>query len=973
MPKIPFYVPYGYDEEQNYDSKEGLIEKLLDESQKNDEKEFEDIDSLSGSVTSDLVASAAYDKDLNSIIFYNASNEPISTVSMSDITVSGLIEEAYYDKDTKKIIIKFENGDEIQIDVADIVDITEAGDGLVIEDGIMKVKVDESSEDFISVSADGVKIDGINSAITDAVAEETERAEAAEAGLQDAIDAEADRAIAQEATLSALISSETSRAQGAEATLQTNIDNEVSRAQGAEGVLQIGLTNEINRAQGAESALDEKIDGEISRAQGAESDLQNAIDAEVTRAQGVESGLQANITAEATRATAAEQAIDGKVDAEATRAQGAETAIDAKVDAEITRAEAAESGLQADVTAEVTRATAAEEALQDAIDAEVTRAQGAETTIDAKVDAEIARAEAAESGLQTDIAAEVTRATAAEEALQDAIEDVSGKIDNAVSDVVYDDSAKTITFSDFNGNIVAEIDTTDFVKDGMIDNVEVITSGGTSYLVITWNTTAGKEQTWINIGDIFEADNYYTKDETSSSTEIADAITAVEAEITAAIAALDFTDSAVEGQYVSAVNEANGVISVTRADVSKATLNDYVSVYDSAEFSAITEDEPDVITSGDTINQAFNKIENIITRDEGVIASALVDLDNRIEAADTEISAVSESVAAETTRAQGAESGLQTAITAEVTRATDAESGLQADITAEATRAQGVEGNLSTAIDAESTRAQGVESGLQASINDEVARATAAESGLQANITAEATRAQGVESGLQADITAEETRATGAEDYISGQVDTLVASAAYDSSAKTITLFNLTGGTASTIDTTDFVKDGMIDSVEILTTGSTSYLVITWNTAAGKEQTTLNIGDLFEADNYYQKSETSSSTQIADAIDALDYTDTAVTGQYVSGVNETNGVISVARGNVADATLNGFESVFDSAQYSGATISESNKIVDTDTIKQALNKIEAMTADNEFVFTQTIIDLAQKIDDLTSRVEALES
>ena len=253
MPKIPFYVPYDYYEEQGYDSKEGLIEELLDESQKNDEKEFSDIDALSGSVSSGLVASAEYDKDSNSLVLYNASDEPISTVSLSAITVSGLIVEAYYDKTTKKIIIKFENGDEIQIDVTDIVDISEAGDGLVVEDDIMKVKIDESSDGFISVSADGVKVDGINSAITDAVAEETARAEAAESGLQASIEAEEVRASAQESALTTLISDEIVRATGAEDTLDGKIDDEIARAEAAEETLADNIEAEAARAQSAET------------------------------------------------------------------------------------------------------------------------------------------------------------------------------------------------------------------------------------------------------------------------------------------------------------------------------------------------------------------------------------------------------------------------------------------------------------------------------------------------------------------------------------------------------------------------------------------------------------------------------------------------------------------------------------------------------------------------------------------------
>ena len=79
--------------------------------------------------------------------------------------------------------------------------------------------------------------------------------------------------------------------------------------------------------------------------------------------------------------------------------------------------------------------------------------------------------------------------------------------------VEYDSSAKTITF--YNGDTEkAFIDTTDFVIDGMIDSVSIETLSGASYLVIVWNTDAGKEEVDIPIADIFDASNYYTKDET---------------------------------------------------------------------------------------------------------------------------------------------------------------------------------------------------------------------------------------------------------------------------------------------------------------------------------------------------------------------------------------------------------------------------------------------------------------------------
>jgi hypothetical protein len=79
--------------------------------------------------------------------------------------------------------------------------------------------------------------------------------------------------------------------------------------------------------------------------------------------------------------------------------------------------------------------------------------------------------------------------------------------------VFYDKNAKKINFygKSTTGSVLGEIDTTDFVKDGMIDSVELVEASGNTYLRITWNTDAGKDVTDLNLGDIFDADNYYTK------------------------------------------------------------------------------------------------------------------------------------------------------------------------------------------------------------------------------------------------------------------------------------------------------------------------------------------------------------------------------------------------------------------------------------------------------------------------------
>lgn len=90
-------------------------------------------------------------------------------------------------------------------------------------------------------------------------------------------------------------------------------------------------------------------------------------------------------------------------------------------------------------------------------------------------------------------------------------------------DVVYDSQSKRINFysgGKTTGTVKAYIDATDFIKDGMVDTVEVktIQSGGTdvTVLAITFNADAGKQEIDIPISQIFDANNYYTTAQTQA-------------------------------------------------------------------------------------------------------------------------------------------------------------------------------------------------------------------------------------------------------------------------------------------------------------------------------------------------------------------------------------------------------------------------------------------------------------------------
>ena len=83
----------------------------------------------------------------------------------------------------------------------------------------------------------------------------------------------------------------------------------------------------------------------------------------------------------------------------------------------------------------------------------------------------------------------------------------------------------------------------------------------------------------------------------------------------------------------------------------------------------------------------------------------------------------------------------------------------------------------------------------------------------------------------------------------------LVATAQYNSTDKTIEFYNAAGTKLNTdIDATAFIKDGMVDDVEI----TNDKLVISFNTDSGKEDIEIPISDIFDASNYYTKSQVDS-------------------------------------------------------------------------------------------------------------------
>lgn len=103
---------------------------------------------------------------------------------------------------------------------------------------------------------------------------------------------------------------------------------------------------------------------------------------------------------------------------------------------------------------------------------------------------------------------------------------------------------------------------------------------------------------------------------------------------------------------------------------------------------------------------------------------------------------------------------------------------------------------------------------------------------------------------------------------VSGYAD----SVQYNTSSKYVEFYH--GGTGGTkvyeFDASPFLIDGMVESVVItsVTSGGSEVTVleITWNSAAGGQVTDIPLNEIFDASNYYTKSETSGKTEIANAL-----------------------------------------------------------------------------------------------------------
>ena len=199
-------------------------------------------------------------------------------------------------------------------------------------------------------------------------------------------------------------------------------------------------------------------------------------------------------------------------------------------------------------------------------------------------------------------------------------------------DVEYDSSGKTIDFYS-DGALVDSIDATDFIKDGMVDHVELTTLSGDTYLHIVFNTDAGKEPIDINLGDIFDAENYYTKQEvndllddkvdTSAYTpvDLSDYYTKQEVDsLIPEIPSLDgyATESWVENQgYISQIKTINNISLIGEGNIQIGS-GGTIDAYTKAEADERFQPKGDYVTTSTFNTYILNLTQQIASLQEAI-------------------------------------------------------------------------------------------------------------------------------------------------------------------------------------------------------------------------------------------------------------------------------------------------------------------------------------------------------------------
>ena len=291
-------------------------------------------------------------------IYKNSSIREIDYVHYDDQGHEGQFLKIVYVNDSGET-------DTVYIDISEIIVESEFGDGLQSNDGVVSIKIDETSDQYLSVSENGLKLAGLSELITALMDVDNQQWSAINQNRADleAVDAQLWEAISNEAQERA----------NADILLQHNLNLEAENRQNADSELEGKILEEKNERIANDNiisgAIDSKVAEERERAILAETNLSNNITAETAARQSEDARLENLISQEATDRETADNSIKNELLAKISAVSGEVAANASAISQEVSDRMEADNELSDEIS-EI-RSTYATKEYVDAKDAEV--------------------------------------------------------------------------------------------------------------------------------------------------------------------------------------------------------------------------------------------------------------------------------------------------------------------------------------------------------------------------------------------------------------------------------------------------------------------------------------------------------------------------------------------------------------------------------------------------------------------------
>ena len=454
--------PYGYRDNGEYSSEANMLCNAITSLGKGD----------MGDLAAKVFFGVEYRDDLEAFVFLNSGGTPIATADMKDVKFSKLIESARYNPNTKNIDIIFENGDVVNISTDGIVPFTAFKDGLEKTDDTVKVKIDPNSDEYLTLSENGVKVSGIKEKITTleaSINNEISDRESNDTALSEKIDNEKGAREENDKKIWDAIGEVSSSVTSGATTVIGMIENEATKREEEDSKLNGLIEAEKTARAEADDNLKSLIGDVSSAVTSGSTSLVDMINKETEARKEADDNLKALIGDVSSAVTSGQTSVVDLINVEKTERMSEDSKLNGLIEAEKT-------------------------AMEEAISRESTARTEKDTELDGKIASEVVSREETDRKLEQ----EITDRTNADSTINGRIDTLSESNKLNVVDVekVTSGLSQTIResykFKKADGTYIPQ--TVDIYKDSSLINVVLKEIDNKKYLVFTYVLEDGTQK-----------------------------------------------------------------------------------------------------------------------------------------------------------------------------------------------------------------------------------------------------------------------------------------------------------------------------------------------------------------------------------------------------------------------------------------------------------------------------------------------